>query len=85
MVVMELSWVGAIVMVTIIGLLLSWLGRAMSWFSNPLFIIPLYAVPSMLVVGELNVQWMKWVSIEFIDLPKMGKIMNFSFTTRSVE
>ncbi len=34
----------------------------MSWFAYPLVILPLYGVPSVLVIGETNVQWMKWVS-----------------------
>ena len=59
---MEISWLAAIVVVTIVGVLLSYVGRGMSWFAHPLFIVPLYAVPSILVVGEVNVQWMKWVS-----------------------
>ncbi len=63
MVVMVTSWLVAIAMAMIIALLLGSMGRSMSWFAHPLMIVPLYGVSSALVIGETNVQWMKWVGV----------------------
>ena len=59
--VMFLSWLAAVLVAVLVALLLTSLGRSMTWFSHPLLIIPLYILPSFLALGEVNTQLVKRV------------------------
>lgn len=48
-------------MVGVIATVLTLLGRSMTWFACPLLILPLYAVPSVLAIGEVHTQLVKRV------------------------
>ena len=61
--VMLLSWLAALLTCLLVAGLLTFLGRSMSYYSQPLLIIPLYAVPAALALGEVHTQLVKRVSV----------------------
>lgn len=59
--VMLVSWLAAVLTAAAVATLLTVLGRSMTWYSQPLLIIPLYVLPSFLALGEVHAQLLKRV------------------------
>lgn len=61
--IMFLSWLAAILSSIAVAGVLTLLGRSMFWFSQPLLIIPVYILLSILAVGEVHTQLIKRVCL----------------------
>lgn len=61
-----LSWLASALVVVVTALALQSLGRAMSWFSHPLLILPLYALPTFVTIATVHSYWIYKVSELYI-------------------
>lgn len=69
-VVMITSWIAALLTVVAVATVVTVSGRSMSWFSRPLLLIPLYALPAFLTVCEVHTQLIKRTCYSLAQLEK---------------
>lgn len=64
-----LSWVAAIGFNLLTALILSAVGRSMSWFTHTSLLLPLYIAPALLAMGAVYSYWQKKVSVSWSSQP----------------
>jgi hypothetical protein len=69
-----LSWLVAALVVVVAAVVIQSLGRAMSWYSHPLLILPLYALPTFITVAAIHSYWVYQVSEGGVIVTRVHKI-----------